>query len=131
MSRTKKFNNKIVLWSTLIVVSLGGIMVLSAQQKSQPGEYDTFAACIAESGATFYGASWCVHCQNQKKMFKKSEKLLPYVECSTPDRRGQTPACADANVVSYPTWRFADGTEVLGSQSFAVLADKTGCSITD
>jgi len=131
MSHKKKSNNKIVLWSTLIAVSLGGIVALSVYQKSQPGEYDTFAACIAESGATFYGAFWCPACQTQEKMFGRSAKLLPYVECSTPDRRGQTPACIEAGIVSYPTWRFVDGSEAVGVQSFAALADKTGCSIID
>ena len=93
-----------------------------------PGKYDQFAACLTEKGATYYGAFWCPNCQNQKAMFGKSAKALNYIECSTPDRQS-TQACLDAEITKYPTWRFADGTEVTGTQSLDYLAEQTQCEL--
>lgn len=110
------------------------IVPLSYQMfaKTQPGKLDTFAQCIADSGATFYGAFWCPHCQAQKRMFGNSEKLLPYVECSTPDGQGQLDVCKDAGVTGYPTWVFTDGGERLsGEVELAVLSERTGCALPE
>jgi hypothetical protein len=95
----------------------------------KPGKLDTFASCIAESGAKFYGAFWCPHCQNQKALFGRSARLLPYIECSTPDGQSQLPVCRDANVGSYPTWEFADGSRLTGEVPLADLATKTSCEL--
>lgn len=94
-----------------------------------PGKYDEFAMCLKDKGAVFYGAFWCPHCQNQKKMFGKSAKLLPYVECSTPDGNGQTQICIDKNISGYPTWEFADGSQLNGEVSLEQLASKTSCAL--
>lgn len=114
------------LIAILLVLAGGYYLYVNAQK---PGVYDSFATCIKDSGATFYGAFWCPHCQEQKKMFGKSAKLLPYVECSAPSGRGQTQVCIDAKVESYPTWQFADGSRVSGTQSFEALAQKTACTL--
>jgi hypothetical protein len=97
--------------------------------KNQPGEYDAFAECLEEKGAVFYGAFWCPNCQNQKKLFGQSERLLPYVECSTPDGRGQTVECQEKGIERYPTWIFADGGKEIGVLPLATLAEKTGCQL--
>lgn len=72
-----------------IILLVGGIYWLITASTG-PGKYDTFAQCVKENGAVFYGAFWCPHCQNQKKMFGNSAQYLPYVECSTPDGNGQS-----------------------------------------
>jgi thiol-disulfide isomerase/thioredoxin len=92
-----------------------------------PGKYDAFATCLKDKGAVFYGAFWCPHCQATKKLFGSSEKLLPYVECSTPDANGQTQICIDKKIVSYPTWEFKDGSRLNGELSLQQLSDKTAC----
>ncbi len=92
-----------------------------------PGKYDTFAQCLKDQGAIFYGAFWCPHCQAQKKLFGSSQKLLPYVECSTADGKGQNQACIDKKVNSYPTWEFADGSRLTGEIPLEQLAEKTSC----
>jgi thiol-disulfide isomerase/thioredoxin len=96
---------------------------------NQPGKYDSFAKCLGDRGAKFYGAFWCPHCQNQKAMFGKSAKFLPYVECSTPDGRGQLALCRDKKIEGYPTWEFEDGSRLSGEIPMSVLAEKTGCKI--
>lgn len=124
-----KTNIKYGLAVLAVLVVIGAPVYAVVHYYTTPGKYDDFAACIAESGAKFYGAFWCPHCQNQKAMFGKSGKLLPYEECSTPDTKGQMQVCVDAEVKSYPTWKFADGTTLTGEQSFQILADKTGCPV--
>lgn len=94
-----------------------------------PGELDVFAQCLAEKEAIFYGAFWCPHCQNQKKMFGKSADLLPYVECSTPNGRGQQQVCIDEEITGYPTWEFVDGSRLSGEISLTTLSEKTGCEL--
>ena len=100
-----------------------------------PGPLDSFATCLKDKGATFYGAFWCPHCQNQKKLFGKSAKLLPYVECSTPDGKAQLQICIDNKIVSYPTWDFlpsgtATTTELYpGVLQLSELAERTACPL--
>jgi hypothetical protein len=93
------------------------------------GTYDTLASCIADSGAKFYGAFWCPHCQDQKEMFGSAADLLPYVECSTPDSRNQTKECADAGITGYPTWILGNGEQLSGLIEMDILAEKTGCTL--
>ncbi|MEO5645889.1 MAG: thioredoxin domain-containing protein [Candidatus Paceibacterota bacterium] len=114
-----------------IVVTLGIIIALVAflvVQAKKPGKYDTFAQCITDSGAKFYGAWWCPHCQAQKALFGKSAKKLPYIECQTKDSK-QTKQCDDLGIAGYPTWIFADGTKETGERTFAQLGAKTNCPV--
>lgn len=119
---------KSTLFFTILVllVVVGGTVWL-VKTPSKPGTLDGFATCLKDKGALFYGAFWCPHCQNQKAMFGRSSKLLPYVECSTPDGNGQLQICKDKKVETYPTWTFADGTTLTGEIPLAKLAEKTGC----
>ncbi|PIS05204.1 MAG: hypothetical protein COT81_02445 [Candidatus Buchananbacteria bacterium CG10_big_fil_rev_8_21_14_0_10_42_9] len=110
-----------------IILALGVIYYIYSGTK--PGTYDAFAECLGESGTTFYGAFWCPHCQSQKSKFGRSEKKLPYVECSQPNGQGQTKVCIDAGIESYPTWEFPDGTRETGDLSLPYLAEKTGCEL--
>jgi thiol-disulfide isomerase/thioredoxin len=98
-----------------------------------PSIYDGFAQCLKDKGAVFYGAFWCPHCKAQKALFGSSAKLLPYVECSTPDASNQTQECKDKKIEGYPTWELADGTRVPTDSTdgsgvkLETLATKTGC----
>ncbi|MDX1600958.1 MAG: vitamin K epoxide reductase family protein [Anaerolineales bacterium] len=60
---------------------------------------------LEDSGARFYGASWCPQCNRQKSLFRGSADRLPYIECSPQGRQGPaSPACTAANIYNYPTW---------------------------
>ena len=72
------------IYILIILAVLGGIIWL-VMTPGTPGKLDDFAKCLGDKGAIFYGAFWCPHCQAQKALFGKSAKLLPYIECSTPD----------------------------------------------
>jgi len=119
---------KIVIWLIIMIAVACGIWLFISYQRT-PGKYNDFANCLKEKGAVFYGAFWCPHCQNQKKMFGKSAKLLSYIECSTADGRGQLAVCRDKKIEGYPTWEFADGSREVGEVSLEKLAEKTGCSL--
>ncbi|MEK7148210.1 MAG: hypothetical protein AAB758_02830 [Patescibacteria group bacterium] len=114
----------------ILLVLIGGVYWL-VKTPGRAGKLDTFATCIKDSGALFYGAFWCPHCQNQKAMFGSSAKLLPYIECSTPDGNGQLPECKDAEVTGYPTWKFPDGTIKNGEVSLDDLSNLTQCKIPE
>ena len=62
-------------------------------------------------------------------MFGRSAKLLPYVECSTPDGKGQLQICKDKSIEGYPTWDFVSSERVLGVQNLATLKDLTSCEL--
>ena len=122
--------NKNLVWILVAVALIGGLVWLM-KTPGRPGPLDTFATCIKDSGAKFYGAFWCPHCQNQKAMFGSSAKLLPYVECSTPDTKGRLPICTDAGVEGYPTWKFGDGTVKTGEVSLEDLSKATSCPLPE
>lgn len=119
----------LVFWLIIIVIIVAGVGI-SFFAKAAPGQYDTFAQCIKDKGVIFYGAFWCPHCQATKAQFGNSAKLLPYVECSTPDGQGQTQECIDNKVESYPTWVRPDGQRISGERTMQELSDFSGCPLT-
>lgn len=120
-------NNTLFIIGIIAVVAVG--IILMAYRPAPPAGMVAFAECLGEKGATFYGAFWCPHCQNQKAMFGAADKYLPYVECSTPDAKGQLPVCTEKEIKSYPTWEFADGSRLTGEIALETLATKTGCEL--
>ena len=102
-----------------------------APQAEPVGPEDPMTRALAEhlteNGAVFYGAAWCVHCQEQKRLFGASASRLPYIECSPAGQSApQSPSCNRAGVRSYPTW-VINGRVIAGEVlSLAQLADATG-----
>ena len=121
----------VYIFVILIIIVLGGIVALRYYAEPPSNPYLGFAQCVKESGASFFGAFWCSHCIEQKRLFGRAEKELPYVECSTPDRSNRTQICIDEEIESYPTWRFGDDTELTGVQTLTTLAEKTDCPLPD
>jgi len=126
-------NNAKIFFSVIGFLILGVIATVLLRSNDSvpagPGKYDTFATCLKDKGAVFYGAFWCSHCKATKKLFGPSQKLLPYVECSTADASGQVQACMDKKITGYPTWEFADGSRLIGETTLQQLADKTSCEL--
>ena len=122
------------------VVGLGALLVLffigarmtgySIFGSGNSNQYDAFAQCLTANNVKMYGAFWCSHCNNQKKEFGESWKYVTYIECSTPDGRGQTPQCQTAGIQGYPTWEFGDGKRISGELSFEELALRSQCSLS-
>ncbi|MBI5227246.1 hypothetical protein HY988_01540 [Candidatus Micrarchaeota archaeon] len=93
------------------------------------GPYDDFAQCLTNKEVKFYGTFWCPHCANQKALFGNSMKYVNYIECSNKDMT-QTEVCKKANIQSYPTWEFANGTRLTGEVSMEQLSKMSGCPLT-
>lgn len=121
--------NKII-WIIVLLVLVGGLVWL-VKTPGKPGKYDTFAQCIKDSGATYYGAFWCPNCKNQEALFGRSARLLPRIECSTPDGKSQLPVCQEAGIEGYPTWDFPEGGRVTGTLSLAQLSEATSCALPE
>lgn len=125
----KKYSGLLITLAAVVLV-IGGLVYLSKRQSDAPGQYDGLAQCLTQKGVKFYGASWCPHCTEQKRMFGSSMKYVDYVECAVPgNQRGQSKACDDAKIESYPTWVFPDGTRTTGEQLPKMLGEKAGCSV--
>lgn len=92
-------------------------------------ELNEFAQCLDESGAVYYGAYWCPNCQRQSELFGDSKEFLNYIECGEGVEESQTEVCLLEGIEAYPTWRFADGTELVGYQGLEDLAAASGCAL--
>ncbi len=119
----------LIFWLVIIAIIVAGIGS-SLFVRATPSKLDGFAQCLKEKGAVFYGAFWCPHCQATKRMFGSAARLLPYVECSTPDGKEQLPICKEKKIEGYPTWTFANSTTTLsGEQSLQALSTASGCTL--
>ncbi len=116
---------------TLVILVIASLVVVGmvAKRSADSPELAKFAVCLKNQGAIFYGAFWCPHCANQKKLFGSAADSLPYVECSTPDGREQLAVCKDKKINGYPTWEFQDGSRETGEIPLVRLAEKTGCTL--
>jgi thiol-disulfide isomerase/thioredoxin len=117
-------------WIVVVVLFaafVAWLIITPARVKSSV--YDGFAQCIKDSGAIFYGAFWCPHCQAQKALFGSSVHYLPYVECSNPDGQSQNQTCNTAKIVGYPTWVFKNGVTESGEQTLVELSKQTSCPL--
>ncbi|MBT7102524.1 hypothetical protein HN935_03365 [archaeon] len=118
--------NKMKMWQNpgFYIGLIVALVLLYVVWPSGSGEYDEFASCLGESGATMYGTEWCHVCRSQKDLFGDSFDFVNYVDC---DR--QRDVCLAALVGGYPTWVIG-GESYPGFQSFEKLAELSGCELT-
>ena len=117
---------KFIIFIVLIIITIGGFGVYMNRSSIGPNKLDSFAKCLKDSGAEFYGAFWCPHCQSQKELFGSAKKYIPYTECSNPDNT-QVQICTDKKIEGYPTWIFKDNSRMSGELSLQTLSEKTQC----
>lgn len=112
----------IALVSSVILASCGGDSIGT--------KYVSFAKCLTSKNLTMYGAYWCPHCANQKKLFgTEGFKEINYVECDPRGPKADPKLCAKKGVTSYPTWEFPDGTKASGEQSLEELSRRASCPL--
>ncbi len=106
----KQFVNAIIIAVVLVLVLIAFYTLRKVEEPNR-ALHAELAQCLKDNGAVFYGAFWCPHCAEQKGLFqsKSAQALLPYIECSTADQKDQTQVCKNEKIVSYPTWKFANG----------------------
>jgi thiol-disulfide isomerase/thioredoxin len=79
--------------------------VFNPMSGPEDSRLQALAVHLSDTDAKFYGASWCPHCQDQKRVFTASAKRLPYVECSPTGRQGaRSTECVMEKIMNYPTW---------------------------
>lgn len=109
--------------------SLLAVMFLVAACDTNPVPAERraeIAQCLTDNDIKMYGAFWCPHCQDQKKLFGDEFSDVEYVEC---DERGENPRpalCQEAGIQSYPTWIIND-KPITGAQDLETLALLAGC----
>lgn len=121
----------LIFWLIIVALVVAGIGVsVFVRISPTPSKLDPFAQCLKDKGVVFYGAFWCPHCQATKALFGRSAKLLPYVECSTPNGQDQTAICKEKQIKNYPTWTFPNSTTTLtGERTLQELSTASGCSL--
>ena len=93
--------------AALVILVLHGNYVRPQAEPTGPEDPQTraLAEYLSDQDVLFYGASWCPHCQEQKRLFGNSAGRLPYIECSPAGpNTPQAPSCSRAGIRSYPTW---------------------------
>lgn len=112
----------------IFVATLGligaGLYFTTRSSPQSNTNLDEFAKCLSEKGMTMYGAYWCPHCQNIKKLFGNSFQYIKYVECTV-----DTKTCTDNNVSGYPTFIWKDGGRSEGELSLEEFAQKSSCTL--
>jgi uncharacterized membrane protein len=91
--------------AALLAVVAGAFVFAGGPPPATPYQ-EALAKHLTRSGAVFYGAYWCPHCQEQKDLFGSAAAQLPYVECDPKGRNPQTARCEGAAVRVFPTWVF-------------------------
>lgn len=123
--KSKTSKSIVFVFFIIVIVVVAGVFL---NKPKEVGKFGPLAQCINDSGAKFYGAFWCPHCQDQKAAFGNAKSLLPYIECSNPDK-SMTQECKDVGIEGYPTWIFPDGSQLAGNVELNVLAEKTQCEL--
>lgn len=108
-----------------VLAIVAGAFVLAAAPPPATPYQQALARHLAQSGALFYGAYWCPHCQEQKDLFGGAASLLPYVECDPKGANAQTERCVRAGVRVFPTWVIGNERRE-GVQSLEELARLSG-----
>lgn len=108
-----------------VAAIVAGAFVFAAAPSPATPYQQALARHLARSGALFYGAFWCPHCQEQKDLFGGAASLLPYVECDSKGTNPQTERCVRAGVRVFPTWVIGNERRE-GVQSLGELARLSG-----
>jgi len=115
-----------MIWIGIVVVLVVGYLAFWFYTNHR---YDEFAKCLAARQAKMYGLYWCPHCAEQKEMFGKAFRYVPYVECAIKGSHELAPACSAAGVKLFPSWQFGTNQPIEGVFPMQELSDKTGCSL--
>lgn len=114
----------------IVIGGIVAVVILFFITASNASNHEKLAQCLNEKGVKFYGAYWCPHCKEQKEAFGSGAKSLPYIECAIINSDESAKVCRDANITSYPTWIFSDGTRKTGNVPLDELAEKANCPVS-
>ena len=87
-----------------------------------------FAKALAAAEVRYFGAAWCPACTVQKQLFGDGGEFLPFIEVTNSDRTLNEIGVA-AEIETFPTWDFPDGTRATGVLSLTELSERSGVAI--
>ena len=116
-----------ILVGVVVAAAFAGAYYLGFRKRTS--RLDGFAQCLTSKQTKMYGAYWCPHCADQKELFESAFQYVSYIECGVKGSQAPAKACTEAGVKHYPTWQFADGSRVEGTQPLTALSQRTGCSL--
>ncbi len=114
-------DSKKFLGTSILIAAILVAVLIAGGCATKTGSYDDLAQCLTAHGVIMYGASWCTHCQAQKKMFGPSFEYVTFIDCDK-----DAADCNAAGITGYPTW-VINGTKYEGEQNFYTLAKNSGC----
>lgn len=122
------FLRKVII-GAVIVLAFAAVYYFGYRRSMH--KYDGFARCLTQKGVKMYGAYWCPHCSDQKKLFDASFEYAPYVECGVQGNTAKMQTeCTDAGIKHFPTWQFPPvGERVEGVMPLEDLSFRTGCPL--
>jgi len=115
--------NKKISIGILVVLAISLFFIL-VPRDNVTANLDYFAQCLVDRGAVMYGAEWCPHCQDEKRGFSDSWRIVSYVECPADPAK-----CLAQGIEGYPTWIIGTSTRLIGAQGIEKLSEITGCSV--
>jgi len=123
---------KVLIGGSVLVIGL--IIGITVFFMLQPGSYDEFAKCVADSGVVVYESFDCPPCMLQKGFFGNSHKVLNSVECG-PVGAWTNEDCSEKEIPGTPTWLDKDDNRldvgpVVDESSLARLSELTGCPLS-
>lgn len=121
MPSNKKLNYTVLIGIIIIGLILISIFLYFGKKPESNLDAEQLAKCLTEKGAAMYGAYWCSHCQNQKKLFGDAFQYIVYVECTENEEK-----CTADGIGGYPTWKI-NGLNYPGEKTFEELKEISGC----
>lgn len=106
------------------------MLLLAACEGGIGDRYVGFAECLNSKGVKMYGAYWCPHCANQKKLFgAQGFEKITYIECDPRGANANPELCKQKNVKGFPTWELPGGKIVTGEQTLDELSQNSSCPL--
>lgn len=116
----------VIIFIVTLILLVGGLILVTRKPAVSGANLDEFAKCLSQQGMVMYGAYWCSHCQNIKKLFASSFQYINYVECTV-----DTNTCNQKGINGYPSFTFSDGSKVEGEMTLAEFSQKTSCPLPE
>lgn len=116
-------NKPFYITIVVVILIIAGAIFYSVQSNKNKPNYDLFAKCLTEKGATMYGAEWCAHCKAEKDRFGSSFQYVNYVECPE-----NAVLCTEKGIQGFPSW-IINGQTYEGEQGLQRLSDLTSCAL--
>jgi glutaredoxin len=97
-----------------------------ADTSSSPAAIE-LARHLKQIDAKIYGAFWCPHCAEQRRLFGRQafNLYINYIECAPEGYRSQPEVCKAEKIEGYPTWKI-NGNTYMGVQTLEELAKLSG-----